>query len=158
MPKPFLPPFLMAASLLFAATPGWSADPEPTPSASNPTASAADTELQRARTLIARKDWVGAVPVLQAYVQANPKNADGFNLLGFSLRNLKNYDTSLVAYQQALSIDPRHKGAHEYIGMAYVQMGQADKAREHLLALERICTQSCDEYRDLKRAIDRSGK
>jgi len=59
----------------------------------------------------------------------------------------------MVAYKQTLTLDPKHRGAHEYIGIAYVQMGQLDKARERLVSLYTICTFSCEEYRDLKKAI-----
>jgi tetratricopeptide (TPR) repeat protein len=106
-----------------------------------------------AKTAIARKDWAGAQAVLEPYTASNPRSADGFNLLGYSLRNQKKYDDSLVAYKQALTLDPKHRGAHEYIGMAYVQMGQLDKAKEHLASLDKICPFSCEEYRDLKKAI-----
>ena len=109
--------------------------------------------MEKAKTAIARKDWAAAQAVLEPYTAANPRSADGFNLLGYSLRNQKKYDDSLVAYKQALSLDPKHKGAHEYIGMAYIQMGQLDKAKEHLASLDKICPFSCEEYRDLKKAI-----
>jgi len=112
-----------------------------------------DTELEKAQSAIARKDWAVALAVLQPYTVANPRSADGFNLLGYSMRNLKKYDESLVAYKQALTLDPKHRGAHEYIGIAYVQMGQLDKAKEHLASLDKICPFSCEEYRDLKKAI-----
>ena len=112
-----------------------------------------DFELEKAKAAIARKDWVAAQSVLESYVLNNPRSADGLNLLGYSLRNQKKYDDSLVAYKQALGLDPRHRGAHEYIGIAYIQMGQLDKAKEHLASLEKICTLSCEEYRDLKKAI-----
>lgn len=118
----------------------------------------ADTEMERARALIARKDWTAAQSVLEAYVRTKPQSADGFNLLGYSYRNLKKYEESLVAYRQALSLDPKHRGAHEYIGIAYVQMGQLDKAREHLASLDKICVFSCEEFRDLKKAIEEAGK
>ena len=130
---------LLASSLAFAADTS-----PPTPR---------DTELEKAKTAIARKDWTAAQAVLEPYTAANPRSADGFNLLGYSLRNLKKYDESLVAYKQALTLDPKHKGAHEYIGIAYVQMGQLDKAKEHLASLDKICPLSCEEYRDLKKAI-----
>jgi tetratricopeptide (TPR) repeat protein len=130
---------LLASSLAFAADTS-----PPTPR---------DTELEKAKTAIARKDWAAAQAVLEPYTAANPRSADGFNLLGYSLRNLKKYDESLLAYKQALTLDPKHKGAHEYIGIAYVQMGQLDKAKEHLASLDKICTFSCEEYRDLKKAI-----
>ena len=114
---------------------------------------AVDTEMQAARAQIAKKDWPAAVKTLEPYTKVNPKSADGFNLLGYSYRHLKRYDESLVAYKQALTLDPKHRGAHEYIGMAYIQMGQPAKAREHLAALDKICTFSCEEYRDLKKAL-----
>jgi tetratricopeptide (TPR) repeat protein len=130
---------LLAGSLAFA---GDSSPPTPR-----------DLELEKAKTAIARKDWPAALTVLEAYTVTNPRSADGFNLLGYSLRNQKKYDEALVAYKQALTLDPKHKGAHEYIGIAYIQMGQLDKAKEHLASLDKICTFSCEEYRDLKKAI-----
>jgi tetratricopeptide (TPR) repeat protein len=72
--------------------------------------------------------------------------------LGYSYRNIKRYDESLVAYKRALEIDPKHRGAHEYIGIAYIQMSQLANAKIHLDALDKICTFSCEEYRDLKKA------
>ena len=117
-----------------------------------------DTEMANARALIAKKDWAAALPVLERYTQAKPGSADGFNLLGYSLRNLKRYDDALVAYKQALKLDPAHRGAHEYIGVAYIQMGQLAKAKEHLDALDKLCTFSCEEYRDLKKALEATGK
>jgi cytochrome c-type biogenesis protein CcmH/NrfG len=113
-----------------------------------------DKEMQTARAQIAKKDWTAAVATLELFTKVNAKSADGFNLLGYSYRNLKRYDESLVAYKQALMLDPKHRGAHEYIGMAYIQMGQPAKAREHLALLDKICTFSCEEYRDLKKALD----
>jgi Flp pilus assembly protein TadD len=130
---------LMSASLLAADT----SPPVPV-----------DKEMQTAKAQIAKKDWMAAVATLEPYTKANAKSADGFNLLGYSYRNLKRYDESLIAYKQALTLDPKHKGAHEYIGMAYIQMGQPAKAREHLAALDKICAFSCEEYRDLKKALE----
>jgi cytochrome c-type biogenesis protein CcmH/NrfG len=112
-----------------------------------------DAELEKAKAAVARKDWAAAQAVLEPYIVSNPRSADGFNLLGYSLRNQKKYDESLVAYKQALTLDPKHRGAHEYIGMAYIQMGQLNKAKEHLASLDKICAFSCEEYRDLKKAI-----
>ncbi len=135
----------MLAACLFASTLAFAADTSPP--------APRDTELEKAKSAISRKDWAAAQAVLEPYTVANPRSADGFNLLGYSLRNLKKYDESLVAYKQALTLDPKHRGAHEYIGIAYVQMGQLDKAKEHLASLDKICPFSCDEYRDLKKAI-----
>lgn len=114
----------------------------------------ADAELTQARQLIGQQDWAGAATLLAGYTRAKPGSADGFNLLGYSYRHLQRYDESLAAYTQALKLDPSHRGAHEYIGEAYLQLGRLDKAKEHLDALDRLCFFSCEEYRDLKRAYE----
>ena len=61
------------------------------------------------------------------------------NLLGYSHRNLKMNDKAFVYYEKALSLDPRHKGAHEYIGELYLKLKQPEKAKEHLAKLDSIC-------------------
>ena len=141
---------ILLAALMALANLAQSADMQP--------ATPVDTELQRARALISQKNWPAAVVVLEPYVVTKPKSADGFNLLGYSYRNLTRLDEALVAYKTALSLDPDHRGAHEYIGMAYLQLGQMDKARQHLSALDKLCRFSCEEYRDLKKAVDTAAK
>jgi hypothetical protein len=56
-------------------------------------------------------------------------------------------------YRKALDADPTHRGALEYQGELYVEMGQVDKARENLATLDRLCWFGCEEERDLKEAI-----
>ncbi len=101
-----------------------------------------------------KKDWAGAATALAAYTRANPNNADGYNLLGYSYRHLQRYNESLDAYLRALALNPQHRGAHEYIGEAYLSLGRLDKALEHLEALDRLCFFPCEEYRDLKKAYE----
>jgi cytochrome c-type biogenesis protein CcmH/NrfG len=143
--------YLLSLILILLSQMAWSAD-------TGGSAPVVDAEMKNAREMIAKKDWGAALQVLERYTRTNPGNADGFNLLGYSLRNLKRYDDSLVAYRQALKLDPVHRGAHEYIGVAYIQMGQLAKAKEHLDALDKICTFSCEEYRDLKKAYEEASK
>jgi hypothetical protein len=40
------------------------------------------------------------------------------------------------------------------LGQAYVQTKELDKARALLSNLEKICGTNCEEYQDLKKAID----
>jgi len=56
-------------------------------------------------------------------------------------------------YQQALTLNPRHRSAHEHLGEAHLAQGDLAKAKEHLAALEQICLIPCDECDDLQRAI-----
>ena len=82
----------------------------------------------------------------------NPKNADGYNLLGYSSRWLGKYDEAFAAYDRALALDPKHKGALEYSGVAYLKVNQLAKAQEQLVKLKAICT-TCEETTDLTKAI-----
>lgn len=64
----------------------------------------------------------------------------------------------MIYYRKALDIDPGHKGALEYQGELYVELGQIDKATENLEKLNRICSSGCEEQEDLKAAIDQAQK
>src|SRR5256885_11035645 len=60
---------------------------------------------------------------------------------------------SFKHYSRALQLDPRHRGAHEYLGEAYLMIGNLAKAEEHLGALRRICLLPCAEYGDLEKKL-----
>lgn len=127
--------------------------PSPPPARTAPSPSAA-ADLDKARALIAKQDWKAAIDVLQRAARIAPKNADVHNLLGYSYRNAGRLDDALREYTIALDLDPDHRGAHEYIGVAYLSAKQPEKAKEHLAKLERLCGgTSCEEYRDLAQAI-----
>ncbi len=56
-------------------------------------------------------------------------------------------------YAKALDFDPNHKGALEYQGELFVELGQIDKAKANLARLVRLCPQGCEEREDLEKAI-----
>jgi Flp pilus assembly protein TadD len=58
-------------------------------------AAPAGSDLAQAQKHIAQKDWKSAVDTLEKYTKAHPTDADGFNLLGFSLRNAKRYPEAM---------------------------------------------------------------
>lgn len=103
----------------------------------------------------AREDWPAAAGILRDALQKAPSNADYHSLYAYSLRKGPSPDMSLVFkhYHEALRIDSRHRGAHEYIGEAHLMVGNLAKAKEHLGALDKLCFFPCEEYSDLKRAI-----
>ena len=82
-----------------------------------------------------------------------PDSADLHNELGFAHRKLGQMDKAFEHYKRALMIDPRHRGAHEYIGEAYVMVGDVASAEKHLAALRSICVLPCEELTDLGKAI-----
>ncbi|HEY1291427.1 MAG TPA: tetratricopeptide repeat protein [Burkholderiales bacterium] len=114
-----------------------------------------DPVLEQATKTIAAKDWPQAQALLKDAIARNPNNADYHNLYAYSIRKGVNPDMSLVFqhYNEALRLDPRHRGAHEYIGEAYLQVGNVAKAKEHLSSLDKICFFPCTEFADLKKAI-----
>ncbi len=84
------------------------------------------------------------------------KKADVYNLLGFSYRKHSepDLDKALESYKIALEINPKHLGAHEYLGELYITLGNMNKANEMLNSLEKISGTSSMEYIKLKKAID----
>jgi tetratricopeptide (TPR) repeat protein len=76
-------------------------------------------------------------------------------MLGYSYRKQAKPDLSKAFehYGIALKLNPKHRSANEYIGKAYLLSKQPDMANKHLAALEAICGKSCDEYKDLAKAI-----
>ncbi len=98
------------------------------------------------------KNWALAAASFKKVVADNPKNADAYNLLGYSSRWLGKYDEAFAAYDKALALDPKHKGALEYSGVAYLKVNQKAKAEAQLAKLKVICA-ACEETTDLAKAI-----
>ena len=113
-----------------------------------------DRAMRESREAVKNSQWERAVTLLQPYLRAQPQDADGHNLLGFSLRKLGRHAESEAAYDRALAIDPAHLGAHEYRGELMLILGRRDQALVHLQTLERLCGLQCEEYLDLRRAIE----
>src|SRR5262249_35787343 len=110
-------------------------------------------DLTKVRANIKAKDFKAALTELTGMVDRGIQHADVYNLLGFSLRKIGDYTKAQTFYQKALDFDANHKGAHEYLGELYVEIGQLPKAREHLATLARLCPQGCEEREDLEKAI-----
>ena len=138
----------VAALATAAALPVFAAD---TPSIPN-----ASQRLVTARKAIDAKDWNKALFELNQAVRDEPRNADVHNLLGYTYRKRATPDISKAFehYKTALSLNPNHKGAHEYIGEAYLTDKKPAEAEKHLAQLEAICgNKTCEEYADLAKAL-----
>ena len=98
-------------------------------------------------------NFEAAVGYFSKVVNADPTNADGYNLLGFSHRRLGNLDLAFENYNEALKLDPSHQGANEYIGELYLKIGDLANAEKHLKVLDAACFFGCQAYTDLKTAI-----
>lgn len=100
------------------------------------------------------KQYQTAIDELNKIVESGKANADTYNLLGFTHRKLKYYDLAEAFYSQALSLNPKHKGALEYLGELYVETDRMDKANEMLGRLDEACFFYCKEYSALKEIIE----
>jgi Tfp pilus assembly protein PilF len=116
---------------------------------------AQDPVIEKANAALDGKDWAGAQSVLRDALAANPGKADYHNLYAYSVRKGSSPDMSLVFkhYNEALRIDPNHRGAHEYLGEAYLMVGNVEKAKEHLAVLDKLCFLPCSEFSQLKKAV-----
>ena len=122
-------------------------------SGSDDSAEAADPTYTAARQLVAEGRYAEAIPLLEQVVAKDAKNADALNDLGYSNRQLGNNDAALTHYQAALALEPRHRGANEYLGELYLTLGDVAKAEERLEVLDGACFFGCEEYTELKNAI-----
>jgi Flp pilus assembly protein TadD len=111
--------------------------------------------LTQARASIKADKYDQAITQLQAANETS--SADWNNLLGYSLR--KKQPPDLVGaekyYQAALKIDPNHRGALEYYGMLKLINNDLSGAEALLAKLDKVCTFGCEEYSDLKEAVQK---
>ena len=143
--KTFALRLIAAAALSLAVHTSFAADNEP----------AANDKLTPVRTQIAAKQWRLAIDELN---KINDKgSADWNNLMGYSLRKAKtpDYEGAEKFYNEALRIDPKHRGALEYSGELYLIKGDLPTAEQRLATLDKVCKLPCEEYTDLKKAVAR---
>jgi Flp pilus assembly protein TadD len=118
-----------------------------------PDAAARDPDYAAGKAAMAKKSWGEAVKRFHQAALRDPDSADLQNYLGFSYRNLKQMDLAFKHYKRAIELNPRHRGAHEYIGEAYLLVNDLRSAEKHLGALRSICLLQCEELADLEKAI-----
>lgn len=111
--------------------------------------------LAPARAHIASKQWPAAIGALREV--GDTGNPDWHNLMGYSLRRSAKPD--LVAaqhhYDEALRIDPSHRGALVYSGELALMKNDLPSAQQKLARLLKTCGGKCTDYRDLDDAINR---
>jgi len=123
------------------------------PSDETPAEERVDADYAAGKAAILAKDWHAAIRSLSSAALRDTRNADIQNYLGYAYRQTGQLELAFTHYQRALQLNPRHRGAHEYVGEAYLIVNNLTKAEEHLAALQRICLIPCEEYEDLKKAV-----
>jgi Flp pilus assembly protein TadD len=143
----------IAAAVLAACALGLSASAQADPEETDPDLAKRDADYAVGVQAVKDKQWTQAIEALRKAERRNPESADLQNFLGFSYRNLKQFDAAFEHYERAIKLDPRHRGAHEYIGEAYLMVGDLANAEKHRAQLQAICLLGCEELVDLDKAI-----
>src|SRR6266853_1712708 len=125
-----------------------------TDSGPEPNARPVDPDYESGKKAVEAGNWKTALDSFERVASRDPNNDDAQNYLGYAWRKSGNLDLAFKHYNEALRLNPRHKGAHEYIGEAYLMVNNLPKAEEHLARLDKLCFLPCEEYRDLKKAVE----
>jgi tetratricopeptide (TPR) repeat protein len=112
-----------------------------------------DPDFKAGKRALGAEDWNAAIAAFQLAALRDPLNADIQNYIGYAYRRLRQLGPAIGHYQQALTLNPRHRSAHEHLGEAYLILGESAKTEQQLAALGNLCLIPCEEYDDLKRAL-----
>ena len=137
---------LLAVGLSIGAPRGAVANPSGGPGGSSTESDSAakDPQYTDGVNAVKRGEYVAAIGLFEAVVAKDDRNADAYNWLAYSIRQSGDAARSVPIYQKALAIAPKHRGAHEYIGEAYLVLGDLAKAKEHLAVLDKLCFLPCE--------------
>ena len=113
-----------------------------------------DPDFAAGKKALVAEDWSGAIAALKLAALRDPRNPDILNFIGYAHRRLKQFGPAMQHYQQALTLNRRHRSAHEHLGELYLLLGEPTQAEQQLALLEDICLIPCAETGDLRRAID----
>ncbi len=113
-----------------------------------------DNLFESARDLAYHGRYQEAIEVLK--LAKNQRDPRILNYLGYSTRKLGDIEKGLTYYTAALKVDPDYTLVREYMGEAFLQLGQIDKAKEQLTEIEKRCGVGCREYALLKAEIDKA--
>jgi tetratricopeptide (TPR) repeat protein len=106
---------------------------------------------QQGRALAKEGQYDWAIQVL-AVIQ-NQEDPRVLNYTGYSHRKAGRLEIGITYYRKALAIDPNFNLAREYLGEGYAAAGRIDLARAELAEIGQRCGISCEEYKDLEKAI-----
>jgi tetratricopeptide (TPR) repeat protein len=117
-----------------------------------------DPDFAAGKKALDRGDWTNAITALKFAAVRDPGNADIHNYIGDAYRRLSQLGPAMGHFQQALLLNPRHRGAHEHLGELLLALNEPAQAEEQLTALKQICLVPCEEFGNLQQAIaaDRS--
>jgi predicted Zn-dependent protease len=67
-------------------------------------------------------------------------------MIGFSLRKMGQVSEAMQYYEKVLASHPDRTTTRQYLGEAFLQIGQPEKAKEQLAEIGKRCGTACDDY------------
>ncbi|MGD0866633.1 MAG: tetratricopeptide repeat protein [Rhizomicrobium sp.] len=110
-------------------------------------------DYAQGRRLIHFEKYADAIPYLSRAHSERPHDADILAYLGFAHHMVGDDDLALEIYQRALTEDPNHLLAHDFLGELYLSRHDIKSAQAQLAALTSLCPSGCDETASLSKSI-----
>lgn len=102
-------------------------------------ARSSDSEYANGKEAFQASEWQQAINWLNKVVSRRPWHDNAHNMLGYSWRQIGDYDRAFIHYYEALRLNPRHRGALEYLATAYLELGRIDEANATAIRLAEVC-------------------
>jgi tetratricopeptide (TPR) repeat protein len=83
----------------------------------------------------AKSAFAGALKKFTKATELNPQMHEAWNYVGYTNRQLGNYQAALTAYDRALALKPGYAEAIEYRGHAYLGLNRLGDAKDAYLTL-----------------------
>src|SRR5262245_32612346 len=91
-----------------------------------------------------RGEYAAALATLRSAPDAADPRIE--TMIGFSLRKLGRVEDGMVYYQRVLAAHPERTTTRQYLGEAFLQINQPDKAKEQLAEIAKRCGVACEDY------------
>lgn len=98
----------------------------------------AKKDIEDGKAKNAEKKFRKALERSERAVALDERYHEAWNLVGYTARKTGDYDKAFKAYERCLSIKPDYAPAREYLGEAWLEKGDAKKARDQMVWLERL--------------------
>jgi predicted Zn-dependent protease len=154
------------AAAAFAPQDAWAAgDPPPEPAKERPKPKTKPKPKQKQKDGSLNQDQIYSL----GYWQAKTGNYDAAlatlrsaakqddprvqTMIGFTLRKLGRVEEAFGYYFKALATRPDATTTRQYLGEAYLQIGDPARAREQLAEIAKRCGTTCEDYAALAEEI-----
>ena len=114
-----------------------------------------DDEMFFAGYWLARKgDYQAALHFLnRAENKSDPRI---LTYIGFANRKLGRMEEAMGYYARALEVDPNYTVARAYLGEAHIERGERPLAVDQLAEIKVRCGTTCEEYKELADALEKT--